>query len=296
VSRNNRSRSKDSSDDIELENNLNPLCIYLFLNFVKSYVDSFNNVKKIYMVWDKKILWPSTNFRKKTLENTYKANRDKSNNVDVYSYESALEQICLSLGIVNMYPYVLEADDVISWLTTQDKPNMVITADKDMLQLVNDDTSFYHITKKIIINKVNFEEHVGVPADAYLYYKAIVGDASDNIPGFPGYGKVRGKRLAISISKDNIPIENLNMADDYKILLEKNLMMCDLNNSWLREANELEAYQNQFKKIKNIKPDFNLFYNYCIEYKLFHIMNNIKKWEDVFTLERNSSNIIDVLM
>ena len=51
-----------------------------------------------------------------------------------------------------------------------------------------------------MITTANFEEIMNVPLNAFLYYKAILGDSSDNIKGFPGFGKVRSRKLALDLA------------------------------------------------------------------------------------------------
>jgi 5'-3' exonuclease len=56
----------------------------------------------------------------------------------------------------------MEADDVISWLTWKATPNIVISGDQDLLQLVNENTSVYMPIKKKLIDHINFEKEIAV--------------------------------------------------------------------------------------------------------------------------------------
>ena len=274
----------------------NGLCLSIFLKSLRTYIETFRP-NKLYIAWDKKICWPSTNFRKTELNIEYKGNRDKSNSDDVYSHEEPLERLCKSLGVCNFYPHKLEADDVISWLTTVMQPNIIVTADKDMLQLVSGTTSYYHITKKKLITPENFEEEVGIPLSAYVYYKAILGDPSDNIPGFKGHGKVRSKRLAIELDKNDGDVSKLNLSDEYLNIFERNMKICNLDKSWENESyTEVNAYNNQLQESFELKPNFNKFEELCHEYELNSILKNIEDWKAIFTFKEKQPNIIDVLV
>lgn len=46
-----------------------------------------------------------------------------------------------------------------------------------------------------LLDSANFFDRVGCSTDTYLLYKAIVGDASDCIPGVPGLGEKRAAEL-----------------------------------------------------------------------------------------------------
>lgn len=86
-----------------------------------------------------------------------------------------------------------EADDVIGTLAKRsDAFTYILTGDRDSLQLVNDKTHVI-LTKKGISETVDVSAEkvpdiFGVTADRVVDFKALAGDASDNIPGVNGIG------------------------------------------------------------------------------------------------------------
>lgn len=242
------------------------------------------NPKCIYIAWDKKLSFPSTNFRKEMMKTEYKQNRDKSSADDVFHYEQAIESVCSSLGVKNIFPNVMEADDVISWLSKTIEPNIIISVDNDLYQLISPVTSFYHLNKKIVINTENFYEIAGVDLNCILYYKAILGDASDNIHGFPGYGKVRSKKLASQLYENNGDIDKLNLSDEYIVLLKRNLKMMDLSIGYLQEQDEVSHYERQFNELKSHTANFDQFECLVREYNFKTILDNLEEWKAVFDL------------
>jgi DNA polymerase-1 len=128
------------------------LTVHLFMNAVFSYVNQFKP-DKIYAAWDKKLLYPSDNFRKQLIPNTYKANRDKSLTVDAHIHEEKLSELLKSIGICNIFPYKLEADDVISFLAqgfaSKGNKATIVSSDKDFLQIVSENIHVYSPIKKI---------------------------------------------------------------------------------------------------------------------------------------------------
>ncbi len=66
---------------------------------------------------------------------------------------------------------------------------VLVTADKDLGQLITDDVMLYDPLKDIVYGVDNFTEKLGFPIAKLSFYFALLGDASDNIPGVHGIGK-----------------------------------------------------------------------------------------------------------
>jgi DNA polymerase-1 len=86
-----------------------------------------------------------------------------------------------------------EADDVIGTLakkaSDEGHPVFVVSNDKDMLQLVNDQVKVLNPVKdNLILDRTKVEETLGVPPEKVIDVMALRGDSIDNIPGAPGIG------------------------------------------------------------------------------------------------------------
>ena len=86
-----------------------------------------------------------------------------------------------------------EADDVIGTLARKaaaaSYPVYVVSSDKDMMQLVNDDVLILNPPKdNLICDAAKVEEILGVPPERVIDVMALRGDSIDNIPGAPGIG------------------------------------------------------------------------------------------------------------
>ncbi|MFZ0818268.1 MAG: DNA polymerase I, partial [Candidatus Sulfotelmatobacter sp.] len=86
-----------------------------------------------------------------------------------------------------------EADDVIGTLARKaaaaKHPVYVVSSDKDMMQLVNDDVLILNPPKdNLICDAAKVEEILGVPPERVIDIMALRGDSVDNIPGAPGIG------------------------------------------------------------------------------------------------------------
>mgnify|MGYP001280540194 CR=1 FL=1 len=183
------------TSNFKIDESDSPGQIFLFLRALKSYVDKFQ-AKNVYCTWDKKLDWPSTNFRKEAAGVEYKAGRDDDKFKDVFEFLENIIEIIALLGVKNIYPKRMEADDVMAWLArTLPGQNVVVTTDKDLLQLVNNKITVYNPIKKKEVTLSNFQEYTGVQKEYYMSYRVVTGDKSDNIQGFPRFGLKRFLKL-----------------------------------------------------------------------------------------------------
>ncbi|WP_254063743.1 DNA polymerase I [Granulicella sp. S190] len=86
-----------------------------------------------------------------------------------------------------------EADDVIGTLSCKlsalGHKVYVVSSDKDMMQLVNEDVVILNPTKdNLILDRAGVEASLGVAPERVIDVMALRGDAIDNIPGAPGIG------------------------------------------------------------------------------------------------------------
>jgi DNA polymerase-1 len=194
-----------------------------------------------------------------------------------------------ALGVKNIYPGVLEADDVISWLSKNlPGKKIIVSVDNDFAQLVAPDISFYNPIKKTIVDTSNFEEQFNLTPKEYLYYKAIVGDVSDNINGIEGFGKVKGQRLAkaYAINQQEVP-------ESYQTIIKENLKLVDLSYGLEKHPEEINLYKEQMDKLSSIEPNFNAFIDYCNDLEFNSIINDMDKWKKTFGKSGINQSIVD---
>lgn len=126
----------------------------------------------------------------------YKANRITT--PDEFRGQVEITQEVLgALGIPVMAIEGYEADDIIATLATQAVPQgfrvLIVTGDRDSLQLVNSDVTVLY-PKKGVSELTRFtpeavEEKYGLTPAQYPDFAALRGDPSDNLPGIPGVGE-----------------------------------------------------------------------------------------------------------
>ncbi|HEX2224699.1 MAG TPA: DNA polymerase I [Thermoanaerobaculia bacterium] len=92
-----------------------------------------------------------------------------------------------------------EADDVLGTLSCKAAEAgyhvVLVSADKDLMQLVEPRVSLYHTGRNKMYGPQEVEEDFGVPPDKVVDVLALMGDSIDNIPGVPGIGEKGAKTL-----------------------------------------------------------------------------------------------------
>ena len=105
-----------------------------------------------------------------------------------------LKEILASMGIYTVEKPGFEADDIIGTIAKGTKvPTVIITGDRDSFQLVDEETEVHFTRRGIsdmdILTVDNFTEMTGITPSQVIELKALMGDASDNIPGIEGVGE-----------------------------------------------------------------------------------------------------------
>lgn len=111
-----------------------------------------------------------------------------------------LKDVLNEMGVTIIEKPGSEADDIIGTIAKHtDIKTLIFTGDKDSFQLVDEQTEV-HFTKRGItdvdvLTHENFKEKTGLIPKQIIDLKALMGDASDNIPGIAGVGEKTAKGL-----------------------------------------------------------------------------------------------------
>jgi len=129
-----------------------------------------------------------------------------------------VQQIPLIIEMVRLLgfePIIIddfEADDVIATLAQQFSDQFdvwIISADKDLTQMVSEKVKMYDSMRGLLFSKEEVKKKFGVNPEQIADYLALVGDASDNIPGAKGIGPVGAQKLLSAYS--NLETLKLNL-------------------------------------------------------------------------------------
>lgn len=175
--------------------------IMLFLKTIKDHNPDF-----ITVVYDVK----GPSFRHKEFAD-YKANRAKTPD-ELIKQIPKIKEFVDNLNIKSFEKQDFEADDIIGTivsLSSSDIEIIIISNDKDSLQLVDQRTTVYTPnsgSKVAIYNREKvIEKYQGITPDQFADFRALTGDPSDNIPGVAGIGD----KTAIKLINQFKNIENL---------------------------------------------------------------------------------------
>ncbi len=108
------------------------------------------------------------------------------------------EPLVRSLGVAFLIAPGYEADDIIGTVVKRHGPGrevVVVTGDKDMMQLVNDSVTLLDTMKGVRVGIPQVKEKFGVAPERVPDALGLIGDTSDNIPGVPGIGDKGARAL-----------------------------------------------------------------------------------------------------
>lgn len=111
-----------------------------------------------------------------------------------------LKDLLQKMNIATFEKEGFEADDILGTLSKEFKGEcIIVSGDKDILQLVDDRCTVFH-TKKGISDVVKYTPELlkeeGIANPEYVTdLKGLMGDSSDNLKGVPGVGKVTATSL-----------------------------------------------------------------------------------------------------
>ncbi|MCF6459650.1 DNA polymerase I [Clostridium sp. Cult3] len=180
--------------------------VYGFLTMLYKIQEDYD-IDYLSVAFDKK----GPTFRHETFEE-YKANRASTPNELALQFP-ILKEILKAMNIHQIELEGYEADDIAGTLSRIGEEKgmevILVTGDRDYLQLTSDDTRVL-ITKRGITELEEYDrskiiEEYGITPEQLIHLKGLMGDKSDNIPGVPGIGEKTGIKLLKQFST----IENL---------------------------------------------------------------------------------------
>jgi len=166
---------------------------------------------------------PGKTFRDELFEK-YKADRTPTDETLIAQFDLAHELID-ALGMAQTEITGYEADDIIGTVAEKARAAgfevLIITGDRDALQLVDDQTKVLATIRGLSETRLYDPDKVydeyGVRPEQIADYKALVGDSSDNIPGVAGVGPKTAARLLAQFSTVEELLEHLDEVDSDKL-------------------------------------------------------------------------------
>lgn len=189
--------------------------VFGFCRMLKKLIDSFKP-NHLALVWDSK----GETIRHQEYP-AYKATRQAPPDT-LFTQKERIMEICDAIGIKQVAKTGIEADDLLYALSQDFTEHgfyvVVITADKDMGQLLtNDKVRIYDPLKDVLYDKELYTQRLGMPVDRILLYYALVGDISDNIPGVTGVGEKSALELVSKFKTMDEVYKNLDTITSTRI-------------------------------------------------------------------------------
>ncbi|MGL4608236.1 MAG: DNA polymerase I [Trueperaceae bacterium] len=140
---------------------------------------------------------PAKTFRHEQYE-AYKAGRAAAPD-DLHPQIDIIKKLIRYMGIFQIEQAGLEADDLIGTiakrLEEQGYSVEIVTSDRDAYQLVSEKICVRGLDKNDRYGPKEVFEKYGVTVEQWIDYRALIGDASDNIPGAKGIGPKTAQKL-----------------------------------------------------------------------------------------------------
>jgi DNA polymerase-1 len=141
-----------------------------------------------------------------------------------YQLVSLIEMLeCLPLTVFTMDN--IEADDVIAYaselITAQGGESIIYSTDKDFLQMVTETVKVYNPVKKKTFDINTVVETYGVHPNNFVFYRALMGDKSDNIGGIKGAGEKTLLKLFPELSESSLMIDSTYIEQKFSDVKKK---------------------------------------------------------------------------
>lgn len=123
----------------------------------------------------------------------YKGTR-KETAPDLIFQFGIIKEMLNDMGIKTFEVSGIEADDIIGTISKLSGiQNILVTGDRDLLQLISPSTQVWltrkGVTEVEVFDEVALQEKYGLKPSGIIDLKALMGDTSDNIPGIAGVGE-----------------------------------------------------------------------------------------------------------
>jgi DNA polymerase-1 len=268
------------------------------------FLISQNQPTSVYIVFD----GVGSSLNRKNLLPEYKSGRNQTRmtNHDTFDdldeeHDSKVNQIsrlihylrCLPINLIMLDK--VEADDIIAHLTrylTEEYQSkcVIVSADKDFLQLVNNSITVYSPMIKEYYTPKTVEEKFGLHPENFILYKTLLGDSSDKIKGVQGLGPKKLFKLFPELTYQKMTLDDIFDISEAKYKenvlyskvvfdnehLRKNYLIMDLSNPLVDDSEKKHIENIIEQPIEKTKSaDFLRLYH---EDGLNHVLSNAEYW------------------
>lgn len=217
----------------------------------------------------------------------YKANRVKVPENLVPQF-AILDEFFQTSNINHFRKDGFEADDLIaSFVKKHDGENVIVSADKDLMQLVSTQTQCLDFFANKFYKAQEVFEKFGVLPEFVADYLAIVGDSSDNVPGIKGCGPQKAVKLIKEFGELENIAQNIENIKDLKLksILQNNIESGILSKK-LVKLDSIVEIENENFDISSI--NFENALNFVAKYEMKSLVNLIQKAKNIGKTEEKT--------
>jgi 5'-3' exonuclease len=200
---------------------------------------------------------------------------------------------CLPIKVISLDK--VEADDIIAYLSQYitkkyQSKCVIVSADKDFLQLVTDNITVYSPMVKEYYTPKTVKDKFGLSPKNFILYKTLMGDNSDKIPGVQGLGPKKLFKLFPELAEEDLVLEDIfnisetkykdnviysrvifnsdSIKNNYKIMDLSHPLMDDEEKEIIQELIEARPFNLKTKEFLNLYH----------EDGLVNVLKNIDYW------------------
>lgn len=209
-------------------------------------------------------------------------------------------EILDKMGIKHFELAPYEADDIVGTIvkmTEADKDfaSVIVSSDKDLLQLISDETEVKLLKQNGFIryNHKAFVDDYGIEPIKMIDLKALMGDQSDNIPGVKGIGeKTALKLLQEYKSLENLydNIDNIKGKTKEKLVEDKEMAFISKKIATIYKDVPLNIVLEDLKYEKNVTPELLDLFK---DLEFFSFLKNMEIKKETKTLKYSSISTIN---
>ncbi|MEW6556678.1 MAG: DNA polymerase I [Elusimicrobiota bacterium] len=202
--------------------------------------------------------YPAPTFRHKEFSE-YKMHRKKTTD-ELKNQFPYIKQIMSALNLTVYEKEGYEADDLIATISSKAKKQplietVIVTGDKDALQLVDEKVKVLNEPKDILYDRDEVIKKLGVAPERVVDFLALSGDTADNIPGVPGIGeKTAAKIIQQFGSIENILKNYMLINGKVKDLIARHFNSAILSKKLVTLVNDIPI-EIDFEQLKPNAPD-----------------------------------------
>jgi len=229
--------------------------VYGYTNMLIKLIASLN-VSHLAVVFDS----GGKTFRNE-IYNQYKANRPECPE-DLKPQFQIIRDATKALNLIGIEKKDYEADDIIASLAKKyselDFEVVIVSSDKDLMQLVNEKVSLFDAMKNKFIKSAEVREKFMVDPNQVLDLLSLIGDNSDNIPGVKGIGIKTASELINKFGSIENIYQNLNQISQERrrVLLEQGADDAIISKKLAKLVDDLDLeFEIDDLKIQMIDPN-----------------------------------------